>query len=596
MGSPYLGMSEDNYYLVQAVADYNAANPGAGLIVEPLNNVRRRMTERPRHYTQDLTQFQAVFGFDGTFENGMDWDVYYNTGKRTIVNNNTGQFSAVRLTGALGPSADLDGDGNPECYGDINDPSTLIIGCVPMNLFAGEGAVTDEMYDWVGVETVDSRVSRQEILSASVTGSAMELPGGELGWAAGLAYRGENYKQTPDSAKAIGEVTGGTGQGTDGSLYAMSYFAEVYAPVFDNGEQALILTAGVRYDDYNVFGGDTTWQFGVEFQALDSLKLRGTAGTAFRAPDISELYSGLARSAPSYKDPCDYSDYANNYGGTGTNNAPGCAQEANRTDTQVTSFVGGNDALTPETADTFTAGIVFTPEIGGNDLSITVDWWSIEMENSISSFGVQYILDECYLNGAADQCALISRRADADYTIRQIIDGNVNVAAQTGSGVDLEVRYGFDVGPGDMELSLLWAHMLEREKTALPGDPVQDLLGQHTNVTSEDGGTYAEDKWNFVARFNTGDFTVSYLAEYVSAIDAAATYNDYTYVVDSVLYHDLVFDYTLDAMGTTRLTVGITNIGDEPPPYIDPAFNANTDPSTYRVFGMGYFVRISQTF
>jgi len=594
-GNAYNGVSEDNFYVTQAIDAYNAANTTA-FAYEPVTNVRRRMVERPRHYTQDLTQFQSVLGFNGTV-NDMDWDVYYNRGKRTIVNNNTGQFSGVRLTGALGPSQDADGDGVPECYADNADLSTLIIGCTPLNLFAGEGAVTDAMYNWVAVETVDTRVTSQEILGASITGSAWELPGGEMGWAVGANYRAEAYKFTPDSAKAIGAVTGGTTQGTDGSLYSKSLFVEAYAPLFDNGTQSLALTGGARYDDYNLFGDDTTWQFGVEFQALDSLKLRATAGTAFRAPGIDELFDGLGRSAPSYYDPCDASDYASNLGGNGTNFAPGCAQEANRTDTQTTSLIGGNLALVPETADTFTAGLVFTPEVGGNDLSITLDWWSIEMDQAISSFGVQYILNQCYENGQADQCAVISRRADADYTIRQIIDGNVNVATQTGSGIDTEVRYGFDTNVGQFELSLLWAHMLEREKTALPGDPVQDLLGSHTNTTSEDGGTYADDKMNFSVRFHTGDLTISYLAEYISAIDATATYNTtYTYTVDSHLYHDLVFDYTLDALGETRLTAGFTNLTDEAPPYIDPGFNANTDPNTYRVFGMGYFLRLSQTF
>jgi hypothetical protein len=218
------------------------------------------------------------------------------------------------------------------------------------------------------------------------------------------------------------------------------------------------------------------------------------------------------------------------------------------------------------------------------------------MDKAISSFGVQYILNQCYVNQQADQCAVISRRADADYTIRQIIDGNVNVSTQNGEGIDTEVRYAFDTSFGQFETALLWAHMLERTKTALPGDPEEDLLGRHTNTTAEDGGTYAEDKMNFSVRFHTGDLSVSYLAEYISDIKATATYNDYTYTVDSILYHDLVFDYTLDALGTTRLTAGFTNLTDEAPPYIDPGFNANTDPNTYRVFGRGYFLRLSQTF
>ncbi|MDH3548725.1 MAG: TonB-dependent receptor, partial [Gammaproteobacteria bacterium] len=173
---------------------------------------------------------------------------------------------------------------------------------------------------------------------------------------------------------------------------------------------------------------------------------------------------------------------------------------------------------------------------------------------------------------------------------------NWNLSEQAGEGIDTEVRYDFDTDFGQFELAMLWAHLLDRTRVPVAGAAEQDLLGRHTNTTAEDGGTYAEDKLNFSARFHTGDLTVSYLAEYISEIDATATYQDYTYTVDSLLYHDLVFDYTLDVMGETRLTAGFTNLTDEEPPYIDPGFNANTDPNTYRMFGMGYFLRLSQTF
>ncbi len=593
-GTPYTGLSEDNFYLRQAVDAYNAAN-GTAFGYEPLTNVRRRMTETPRHFSQDVTQFQATFGFAGTI-NELDWDVYYNGGKRTLVNSDLGQFSGVRLTNAMGPSADFDGDGTPECYTDLSDPSTLITGCVPLNFFGGEGTVTQDMLNYVGVELVDSRVSDQDIFGASITGAAFELPGGELGWAFGAQYRAEQFKYTPDSAKALGLVTGGTGQGTDGSLYSNSLFGELYAPLFDNGSQSLALTAGVRYDDYNLFGDDTTWQFGVEFQAIDSLKLRATAGTAFRAPSIEELFDGLGTSAPTYTDPCDPQDFQNSYTGDGTSIAPGCAQVANRTDTQTTSLIGGNLNLTPETADTFTAGFVFTPEVGFGDLSLTVDWWRIELEDAISSFGVQYTLDQCYVSQVQSSCDLIVRRPDADFTIRDILDSNVNLAAQTGEGVDTEIRFNFDTSFGQFETALLWAHLIEREKTPRPGAAPQDLLGTHTPVTAEDGGTYAEDKMNASINFHRGDFSVGYLAEYISSIDAPAIFVTYNQPVDSFLYHDLVFNYTFDTLGETKLTAGFTNLTDEAPPYIDPGFNATTDPNTYRVFGRGYFLRLSQSF
>lgn len=595
-GNAYTGISPDNFYLQDAIDRYNAAN-GTSLAYEPVTNARRRMTETPRHFSQDLSQYQSMLGFEGTY-NDLDWELYYNKGYRSLVNNDLGQFSGERLINALGPSADLDGDGSPECYGDIGDPTSVIAGCVPLNLFGGEGTVTQDMLDYVGVELVDTRVREQDIVEASVSGSAFELPGGEFGWAVGAQYRDDTFKYTPDSAKVLGAATGGTGAGTDGSLYSTSVYVEGYAPVFDNGTQSLALKGGARWDDYNLFGDDTTWQVGVEFQVIDSLKLRGTVGTAFRAPTIEELYDGLRDDAPTYADPCDPGDFQANYGGNGSNVAPGCGQVATRTDTQTTALIGGSAALQPETADTFTAGVVWTPEFRDGDLSVTVDWWQIDLEEAITTYGVQFTLDQCYVNQVAESCALIARRNDADYTIRDIIDTNVNVASQKAEGVDTEIRYAFDTGFGSFETALLWSHLLERSRTPYPGAPVEEMLGLHfLNSSTEDGGTYAENKWNASVHWNWGELSVGYMAEYIGEIEAAAAFqNTYFQQIDAQVYHDLVFDYRLDVVGETMLTLGFTNLTDEEPPFIDRAFNASTDPTTYRMFGRGYFLRLSQTF
>ncbi len=594
-GTPYTGVSDQNFYLRQAIDAYNAAN-GTTLPYAPLDNARRRMVETPRHFSQELTQFQAVMSLEGTFNN-YDWDVYYNRGYRSLSNSDLGQFSGFRLQNALGPSADLDNDGTPECYGDINDPTSLITGCVPLNLFGGDGTVTDAMLNYVGVELVDRRVSEQEIVGGSVTGDGFELPGGTLGWAAGFQYWDQSFKYTPDSAKLLGAATGGTGAGTDGSLYLNALFGEVYAPLYDNGEQSLALTAGVRYDNYNLFGDDTTWQLGLEFQAVESLKLRATAGTAFRAPTIAELFEGLTDGAPTYADPCDPEDFQSNYGGNGTNVAPGCTAIANRTDTQVTSREGGNANLIPETADTFTAGLVWTPQFGDGNFSLTLDWWRIELEDAISTFGVQFTLDQCYVNQAADSCGLITRRNDADFSIVNILDTNVNVATSSGEGIDTEIRYDFDTTVGEFETAFLWSHLLERRRTPFPGSPELVLEGTHfLNSTSDDGGTYAEDKINTTVRWRRGNLSVGYLAEFISGIEAVANYQNYVQQIDSILYHDLVVDYTMNQWGETKFSLGITNLTDEAPPFIDRGFNASTDPTTYRMFGTGYFFRLSQTF
>src|SRR5690606_11075571 len=105
-GEQYQGVSMDNYYLREAFT-------ATGLTLEPITQIRRRIVESDRRFTQEVTQFQAVFGFDGNWK-GLDWELTYNKGYRSRTDKDTGQFFGPALYNALGPSADLDGDGSPE--------------------------------------------------------------------------------------------------------------------------------------------------------------------------------------------------------------------------------------------------------------------------------------------------------------------------------------------------------------------------------------------------------------------------------------------------------------------------------------------------
>ncbi len=587
----YSGISEDNYYLRRAIDAYNVAN-GTALPYAPIVDIRRRMIETGRSFEQDIGQSQMVFAFDGTV-NEIGWEVFYNRGIRERVDVDFGQFSGARLNNALGPSADLNGDGQPECYGDITDPGTLIQGCVPLNMFGGGEVdpvtsqptvttLTQDMIDYVSADLADIFRTEQELLGVSFTGDAFELPAGRLGWAVGAGYWDQKFTYTPDSGKQTGAVTGNVGFGTDGSLTNTNLFLEALAPLFDNGTQNLMLKGGLRWDDYDAFGDDTTWQIGVEFQALESVKLRGTAGTVFRAPTISDLFDGQRDSFPTYTDPCLAATFASN---------PGCAQIAPpQLDSQVRTKVGGNPGIRPETADTFTAGVVWTPQFADHDVTVTLDYWDIDLENGISSFGVDFILTDCYRDQNPASCALITR--NTAYEVDLILDLKANVSEQAARGIDTEVRWGFEGLGGAWEASLLWSHLIERTKVPLPGGVELDLTGTHLNRTVEDGGTYAEDKANFSLRWARGDWSVGYLAEYISSIKADTVFfgSDYRQSVDSQMYHDLVGSYTWEGL---TISGGITNLSDEEPPWIDDAFNGKTDVATYRLFGIGYYLRVT---
>jgi len=592
-GVAYSGISEDNYYLRRAVDAYNAAN-GTSLIYEPIRDGRRRMIETTRRFTQSITQYQWTAGLEGDF-NDMNWDVYINEGYRSRVDNDFGQFSGPRIFNAWGPSADMDGDGMPECYTDINDASTIIDGCVPFNFFGGGAVdangvptittVTQDMLDYVALDTVDTYVTKQRLAGASLTGSNFNLPGGEMGWAVGWSYWKQEFKFTPDSAKTIDAVTGNVGAGTEGSLTNNGIYAEVLLPVWDNGTQNLYLKGGLRYDDWNQFAGDTTYQIGVELQATESLKFRATYGTVFRVPTISNLFGGQVDSFPTYVDPC--------IPPAGQALPPGCAQVGVQIDTQLLARVGGNPLLIPETGDTFTGGLVWTPQFGDHGLSVTVDYWEIQLEDGISSLGVQFILDDCYIRQNQASCDLVFRRPN--YDIDHINDGSINVADQGGKGIDTEIRWNYDSSFGQWQAAFLWAHLLERTKTAFPGSDEEDLSGRSTDPTAQDGGTYAKDKINYSLQWARNDFSVGYLGEYISGVTGDVNFlPDYKQDVPSQLYHDLVASYTFGGLGsTTTISAGITNFTDEEPPYIDIGFNASTDPSTYRLFGRGYYLRLA---
>ena len=584
----YTGISENNYYLRRAVDSYNTAN-GTSLVYEPVVNPRRRMIETNRRFEQTITQYQWSAGFEGEFNDDLSWDVFVNEGHRSNASQDFGQFAGSRLFNALGPSADLDGDGAPECYQDVTNPGTLIVGCVPLNLFGG-GVVdaggsptlttlTQEMLDYVSLDTVDTITQDQRTAGANLTGIAMELPGGDLGWSVGYSYWKQDLAVILDSAKTIGAVTGNVGASTNGSLVNNAIFGEFYAPVFDNGEQSFAINGGLRYDDWSQFGDDTTFQIGIEFTALADLKLRSTYGTVFRAPSISDLFGGQVDSFPTYNDPC--------VPLAGESLPAGCAQLGVQTDSQVLARVGGNPDLLPETGDTLTVGVVWNPEFGDHNFTFIADYWAIELEAGISSLGVQFTLNDCYLEQNPAACALITR--NADYSINNIIDASLNVAEETAAGIDTEFKWNYPSEIGDLRASVLWTHVLKREQIQFAGNPIDDFVGRFT------GAAFAEDKANVTLQWTHGEWSVSYLGEYISGLEGGTGFGlDYTQIIPSQFYSDIVASYTYD--DSVTVTAGITNITDEAPPFIDTGFNGKTDPSTYRMFGQGYYLRLKWTF
>lgn len=570
----YSGISENNYYLQQAFA-------AAGLTPEPIRDARRRMVETTRRFEQNVEQTQVTLDLTGSelFGTDISWSVYYNFGRRTREDIDLGQFYGPNLSNAMGPSADLDGDGTPECYQDVSDPSTLIGGCVPFNFFGGPGSVTQDMIDYVAVDLVDTFRTELDQYGFDLSGSFFELPGGAIGWAAGYEHRREALSYNPDSGKQKDEVTGNTGLGTAGSYRVNSVFAELLLPILSNLE----VNIGYRYEDFSSYGSEDVFKVGARWDITEDLAIRGTFGEVFKAPDIFDLYQGQVDSFPTYLDPC--SDRAVAANGS---IAPGCTQQSAQLDTQVLAKVGGNPLLQAEQGETMTLGVVWTPTFGDVSMEFTADYWEVELEDGITALGVNYILNDCYFEGNQNSCALVTRRAD--YSVAQILDAPINAAVIYAEGVDVGAGLDWDFGgAGRFSADILWSHFLDNYRQSFPGDDQFDLVGRYT------GSAYAEDKANITLSYQWNDLRVTYLGEFIGDLVSPVSFlSDYEQDIDSQMYHDIVADYSFNT-GTT-ITAGITNLSDEEPPYIDYGFNASTDPSTYRLFGRGYYIRIRQSF
>jgi iron complex outermembrane receptor protein len=104
-------------------------------------------------------------------------------------------------------------------------------------------------------------------------------------------------------------------------------------------------------------------------------------------------------------------------------------------------FTGGsNPNLSPETSESWTAGVVWSPQwVEGLDLSL--DWYKVDIENVISQDTVDQILRDCYVNEIASRCEQGQIVRGANGAIQSMFFGLTNLGSREVEGYDLGVNY-----------------------------------------------------------------------------------------------------------------------------------------------------------
>ncbi len=268
------------------------------------------------------------------------------------------------------------------------------------------------------------------------TKDVVEMRSGPLSVAAGGEYRQEKYSFSPSQGYEIGDVAGFGGNilPVDKSRNVFSVYGEAALPITKTFEADL----GVRYDDYQTVGNTTNPKLSLRWVAMPELLFRGSYGTGFRAPSLTDLYTPQASSVTA-NNSRDYLRCPNLATGSPTD----CGN-------QFPTLTGGNPSLQPEKSKSGTFGIVFEPM---RELSVGWDWYSIMLKDSIVIGG---------LNSATILASAANETQFASFILRGAPDGNpsglgpiVSVIQTTSNlfkvkvqGWDMDVAFRPNIGPG----------------------------------------------------------------------------------------------------------------------------------------------------
>ncbi|WP_308368448.1 MULTISPECIES: TonB-dependent receptor [unclassified Microbulbifer] len=478
-----------------------------------------------RDYEQETDTYRFLAGLRGDLANGWSWDAFASYGKNEGENVIANSYSKSKLQEILNGTAGIE------------------------PVFAG--GMSPEVIDYMRYADREDNEYELENYGVSLTGDidAVQFQGGALGFAAGVEYRKESGEFNPSVETQSGDTFGNQQEATEGDYSVTEVFAEFNLPILSGAKYAEELSAdlAVRYSDFDTFGGETTGKVGFVYAPIEDLRFRASASTSFRAPGIYELYSGTAQSYEYLIDPCDTSE--SNERGQGANCGmvgPAFTQSGS----QVPTNIGGNPNLDAEEAESYTFGIVWTPAFV-EDLSITLDYFDIQVENAITSPDLQRMLDDCYRDGIESACVSITRGAGGQVT--NLEGAKMNIGEISTRGVDLDIVNNLHFNAGQLALRLQASRLLEYEEYNEQTDQTWDKLG-YVGTSSEmyvkwrglAGATWFADSWSL-------GLDVRHLS------DGETSYRE----VPSHTYLDLHAGW--DVSDALRLTAGVDNLADREP-------------------------------
>ncbi|MCV6620684.1 MAG: TonB-dependent receptor [Cellvibrionaceae bacterium] len=609
----------------QVRARYGGTPADFGLLVGPIGAAESTPVVSVRGdrniVNVEIEQFRFVGGLRGDLPQMnigslSDWtfDTYWSYSKSEGDSSRPG-VRGDRLAHSLATTReDPDNPGQYIC-GDGSD------GCVPINMYApslytvGVGDFATQAERDYLFDTRDFKTEYyQSIFSAFMTGNLFELPAGNVIAGVGAEVRYDRIKSIPDEVARDGLFFGFFSDGgATGSKYTRELYGEVELPLLADKFLATELTANLsaRYTKDQLYGSASTYSGKIAYRPVDSLLLRATMGTSYRAPNLRENFLQAQTGFATVVDPCVVPEGAvdpiqGGYDPSRDSRDPvvlaNCRAQgvdpttlgANSNNSYSVEVArGGNQGLLEETSDSFTVGFSFEqPFFEEFDLTLGMTYYDIDIDNSIIEPSAQFLINDCYeTNTVSTFCGNSVR--DSDGFIDYIDAGFINRDNETARGVDINLEWKqtvtmFDL-PFDLSVDARFNRLIERSLTFVGDNGEQD----YDNYVGEFG--FAEWRSTTAFRVEYGDYRFTWSVRYVGSVEQdSEDVDEYSDVfdtndtgftsdtcvgvanggtdcrdvgfADNYFKHDVSFYYNGDVW---TIGGGIRNVFDEEPPQVD---------------------------
>ena len=603
---------------------------------------RRSVESGPRLDNYASDSIREVLGLKGKFNDAWSYDVYGQVGITQMIDVEGNFLGTQQIANALdvikNPASAADPTkgvvpgvpvGGAVCAITVAgyDPA-----CVPWNLWA-PGGVTKAQLDYLRVQSSYTVKTQEYIASGSVTGDlgkyGVKLPSASSGMIVnvGAEYRQEKYDFDPDYIFANGFASGGNGafSAVHGQFHVSEIFTEMRLPLIDEkpGAYQLSLDAGYRYSTYTSGYNTNTYKFGVEYAPVQDLRLRGGYNRAVRAPSIGDLFTPAIVGAGGTADPCwgpaDANGLVQGHSLAYCQNTGVTAAEFGHIlpnpAAQINTSVGGNLALTPEIADTYTLGFVLQPTFLTNFV-MSVDYYDIKIKNTIESLSSNTVITNCATSGDPKLCGLIHRGAGTGslwFNNNDFVTATeINIGTVSTKGIDVAAHYRYDIGGmGRLAFSLSGTRTQNWLTQPIPTKGSYDCTGYFGTTCGA-----PTPKWRHV--FSTDwatpwvglDLTLRW--RYLGYVDTDRSSPDPQLAqaffpgsahIGSFSYID--FSASIPVTSGISFRLGINNITDKTPPIVangnysdcpNSSCNDNTWVGTYDTLGRYIYMHVSAKF